>query len=421
MITTKKEIESLDIKEKSYSRGCGKGLVLYIEPKQKGGGISFRGTMRIKKNGKQKQVTKTIGKYGNSVNEYSLPQAMKTWLEIKEWAVKNNRDPRDYGIAEKVQRERTIKDVIEKFLAFKKQHIKEGVWKEYKNKFNYQILENLDGEMSIKDFEWNNGGRRLISDLYDTISRGVKFDLADRCKNLLRQCFDYAISKGWMDRNSNPATTLTIETSKHQPKHHPCISWSEVPTFLKAVNLNRCDAHQQIVLSTKLLLMTFLRSGALTRLEWNWIDEDQKLLTISGKTSGLKRKLGKNDHIPHLVPLTPEMIKLLDQLKELNGNKKYVFQPIRQSRYPHLDPSSPNNYLRNLGYKDELRAHGWRSVALTVGQDVLKTNHEIIQRQMGHLVGDKVRQAYDRSEMIPERRKFLEEWCSLLVKKGLKI
>ena len=94
------------------------------------------------------------------------------------------------------------------------------------------------------------------------------------------------------------------------------------------------------------------------------------------------------------------MIKLLDQLKELNGNKKYVFQPTRQSRYQHLDPNSLNNYLRNLGYKDELRAHGWRSVALTVGQDLLKTNHEIIQRQMGKLVGDKVRQAYDRSEMI---------------------
>ena len=60
MITTKKEIESLDIKDSSYSRGCGKGLLVYIEPKQKGGGISFRGTMRIKKNGKQKQVTKTI-------------------------------------------------------------------------------------------------------------------------------------------------------------------------------------------------------------------------------------------------------------------------------------------------------------------------------------------------------------------------
>ena len=35
MITTKKEIESPDIKDKSYSRGCGKGLVFHIEPKKK--------------------------------------------------------------------------------------------------------------------------------------------------------------------------------------------------------------------------------------------------------------------------------------------------------------------------------------------------------------------------------------------------
>ena len=62
-----------------------------------------------------------------------------------------------------------------------------------------------------------------------------------------------------------------------------------------------------------------------------------------------------------------------------------------------------------------------RSIALTVGQDLLKTNREIIQSQMGRLVGDKVRQSYDISEMLPERRKFLENWCSLLVKKGLKI
>ena len=78
MITTKKEIESLAVKDKSYSRGCGKGLIVHIEPKQKGGGISFRETMRIKKNRRQKQVTKTIGNYGNSVNEYSPPQAMKS-------------------------------------------------------------------------------------------------------------------------------------------------------------------------------------------------------------------------------------------------------------------------------------------------------------------------------------------------------
>ena len=38
-----------------------------------------------------------------------------------------------------------------------------------------------------------------------------------------------------------------------------------------------------------------------------------------------------------------------------------MFQPIRERRFNHLDPSVRNHYLRSIGYKDALRAHGWRS------------------------------------------------------------
>ncbi len=40
---------------------------------------------------------------------------------------------------------------------------------------------------------------------------------------------------------------------------------------------------------------------------------------------------------------------------------------------------------------------------------------------MGQLIGDKVRKAYDMSLMLEERRDFLEQWCALLKKNGLKI
>ena len=92
-----------------------------------------------------------------------------------------------------------------------------------------------------------------------------------------------------------------------------------------------------------------------------------------------------------------------------------------RSRYEHLDPSAPNNYLRNLGYKGKIRAHGWRRNALGDGKDQLKGTTEVIQRQMGHLPQGKVLKAYDKSLLLDERRKFLEDWCSLLVKKGLEI
>ena len=77
--------------------------------------------------------------------------------------------------------------------------------------------------------------------------------------------------------------------------------------------------------------------------------------------------------------------------------------------------------FKGLGYREVLRAHGWRLLPLTAGQEVLKAHHEIMQRQMGHLIGDKVRKAYDKSLMMEDRRDFLEQWCKFLVKNGLKI
>ena len=145
------------------------------------------------------------------------------------------------------------------------------------------------------------------------------------------------------------------------------------------------------------------------------------ILVIPGTTPGLKRTK-KTEHLPHHVSLTKEMNTLMKHPKQINWYLTYVFGPVREhSSYPHLDPESPNNLLKGLGYREVLRAHGWRSLPLTAGQEVLKAPDDIIQRQMGHLIGDKVRKAYDKSLMLEERRDFLEQWCKLLVKNGLKI
>lgn len=68
-----------------------------------------------------------------------------------------------------------------------------------------------------------------------------------------------------------------------------------------------------------------------------------------------------------------------------------------------------------------MRAHGWRRTTLTAGKDVLKFDGDVIQKQMGHLPEGKVKQAYDGSLLLEERRDFLNQWCQLLVETGLKV
>lgn len=106
-------------------------------------------------------------------------------------------------------------------------------------------------------------------------------------------------------------------------------------------------------------------------------------------------------------------------MEKLHGRGKYVFPQLRQSRYDHLDPSAPNDFLKRIGYDGELVAHGWRSVARTYGVDLLKVREVVIERQMGHLPTGKVAKAYDRATYLDERVDFMKDWCNLLEANGL--
>ena len=419
MALTQRQIQALTPKEKRQQFGCGDGLNVVVEPIQKGGGKSFEGRYRMKVDGTTKQIPVRIGVFGSKTNQYSLRQALAKWNEIKFWAKRENQDPRLFGKDLSAKSSATLKDAIESFL-LSKSYLKEHTLKNYQLQLRNQVLSTIDGMTPLAELEWDKGGRQKVMDLKKKIEDRGSYDQANRVQKVLSQCFDYAIDQGWMNRGQNPAAKQSKDQIPSQERHHPTIAWEEVGRLLEEVNTNKCSSHNLVVLSVKFMLMTFLRAGALVRLEWDWVQKEERLILIPGSTPGLKRTF-KTQHLPHHVPLTPEMELVLDAIQKLGFSEKYVFGAYRQGKYPHLQPEAPNNFLKNLGYKDELTAHGWRSVPLTVGQERLKVSHEIIQRQMGHLIGDKVRKAYDNSLMLDERRAFLEQWSKLLVEEGLKI
>ena len=156
------------------------------------------------------------------------------------------------------------------FLAKKESSIKQTTLREYGLKLNNQVFSLIPSSTPLKELQWSNGGRKTVREAMDVIADGSKFDLSNRCQRLLFQVFNCAISQGWMDPDTNPAGNLLGDGSpKPTTTHHPSIDWKQVPSLLKDVMMNRSGTNLQAVLPTKLLLMTFLRTGALVRLQWN--------------------------------------------------------------------------------------------------------------------------------------------------------
>ena len=119
--------------------------------------------------------------------------------------------------------------------------------------------------------------------------------------------------------------------------------------------------------------------------------------------------------------MTDPLREVLETLRQLGTGNGFVFPSPRGATKGHMNPSSMNQHLVRMGYKGVLNAHGIRAIPMTAGQEVLGFPAEIIQRQLSHSIGDKIRMAYDRSAMLDERRCFMLAWCDALLAQALQI
>ena len=166
-----------------------------------------------------------------------------------------------------------------------------------------------------------------------------------------------------------------------------------------------------------------MRVSALVRLRWDWFDETNNRWIIPAQTQGLKRqKNEKGKEFDHVVPSTPEINKIMEEIRKINGHQPYVFFTYDGKKHPHMHEETINGFLQDLGYGGKQSAHGWRDVIATYGQEKLGADRDIISRQLGHMPQKYgVMGHYDNSTFLDKRKDFIEKWNKLLVETGLEI
>jgi integrase len=83
-----------------------------------------------------------------------------------------------------------------------------------------------------------------------------------------------------------------------------------------------------------------------------------------------------------------------------------------------------NAALRYMGFdKDTMTGHGFRAMARTILDEVLKVRPEYIEHQLAHSVKDPLGRAYNRTTYLPERREMMQLWADYLdgLKKGAQV
>lgn len=111
---------------------------------------------------------------------------------------------------------------------------------------------------------------------------------------------------------------------------------------------------------------------------------------------------------PHMVPLTRQLLRLLERL---DTSVDFIFQGRGRSA---VGASTVLRAIKRVSGRDDMTLHGMRS---TFSDWCAKNekNFLVSEKQLMHAVGNAVFQAYQRDDLLEQRRKLMQEWADYLL------
>jgi integrase len=376
-------------KEKLYRMFDEKGLYLEILPS---GAKYWR--MKYRYNGKDKRIAFGV------FPEISLAEAR----DKRDKARKIVSDGIDPAFARKEERRQRILRSHNTFESVARAwHASHAVhWSPY---YSAIVLHRL--ETDIFPYIGNRPAAEISPlELLEAIKRIEKrgaHELARRSLRVCGQIYKYAIPNGLAERN--PAMDLSAALAPHKKTHFAALDIKELPGFLQALECNDARLYQQTRNAVRLLMLTFTRTTELIEATWDEFDLENGVWEIPAARMKMRKA--------HIVPLSKQAIKILEDQKIMAGKWKWVF-PNQVRPRTAMSNNTILFAISRLGYKGRMTGHGFRALAMTAIKEKLGYRHEVVDRQLAHAPRNSVDSAYDRAQFLDERKKMMQEWSDYI-------
>lgn len=251
----------------------------------------------------------------------------------------------------------------------------------------------------------------LLEVLRKVEARGVS-DMPRRVRATCGQIFRYAVATGRATRDPSFDLRGALKAAP-RVKHRASLKADELPAFL--ARLGRYNGGEQTRLGLELILRTMVRTAEARFARWPEFDLDgpEPLWRIPPERMKIHRE--------HLVPLAPQVVRVLKQLRALCGRSELLF--VAPTKAGVLSENTFLYALYRLGHHGKATVHGFRGTASTILNEE-GFNRDWIERQLAHVEGSQVRRAYNSAEYLSGRRKMLGWWSDYLDKalaKGRKV
>jgi integrase len=244
----------------------------------------------------------------------------------------------------------------------------------------------------------------LLDALRKVEKRGV-IETARRLRQICGQVFRYAVASGRAKHDPSVDLRGALK-SPGRPRGHKAMLLSDVPGFIRG--LKTYDGDPRTRLALQLMVLTFARTTELRAARWSEIenlDGNEPLWRIPADRMKMRRE--------HIVPLAPQSVAVLRELRGLPGSAASPFLFPSPSREGHMSNNTMLYALYRVGYHGRATIHGFRAMASTALNE-MGFRSDVIERQLAHQEQNSVRAAYNRAQYLVERRTMMERWADRL-------
>lgn len=225
---------------------------------------------------------------------------------------------------------------------------------------------------------------------------------------------DYSNPAQWADLRA-----MGLETPVQLSRgHHPSLPYQRLPELMKVLR----ETEQVSSLALQFLILTVARTDAVINCRWPDIDAKARVWSIP--LANLKDKRTRKEVFR--VPLSDAAMRVLDIAKSIRVSE-WVF-PGSRNQGRSLDKDAPMSNMsmtelmkrldradRAGGFTDPdtgKRAvpHGFRASFKGFARET-RQDRELVEECLGHAIGGRVERAYDRVDVLEQRRAVMNAWA----------
>jgi integrase len=383
-----RQVAALKTQEKRYMVCVDDGLGLYVEVMASG---AKYWRMRYREGKQEEKVT--LGRYPI----LGLGDARGMCTEVRRQAVHNGGTVKEIV---KPSMPVTFGDLAEQWYTQNASVWSKSHTTDVRHKLDTYLLPQL-GKKSVTVITTQD----LISTFKPMILQDILPSM-DKARIIAGQVLQFALSIGEVTHNVALDLKGILPSSRTKRHFASLTAPSDVMRLMRAIK------NYQGTLIVRIALLfsayTFQRPGEIRRAEWTEFDFTENEWRLPAEKMKARRK--------HIVPLSHQVIDLLEDLRPHTGGGQYLFPAIGRSKAGTV-PMSENTItsaLHSMGFgRDEMSAHGFRSMAST-NLNEQGWDNDLIERQLAHSESNAVKASYDFSAKLSQRREMMQAWADWL-------